>query len=230
MPEQAQAGGQASPQGQGGQAPQSGQGAGQQQQSLSEQVFGQAPSQQQQGSEGTQAQLLPGQKQGESPEAFAARVNSELERARTEAGRYRTELRKYQGDPQQGEDGLTEFQRLQRQNEAITKQLTELAQARKADKMQAQLVTALANAGAVQPELSMALLKIPDEAIADDGTIDEASVLGAMAELKAKMPQIFTDTRGNGDGPAGGGGGGLDRSQDMNWQIRNRVRPGLVGS
>jgi hypothetical protein len=218
-----QAGGQAPSQGQTGQAP-AGQSGGQQEQSLGTQILGQAPKPEEKKAEGTQsAQLLPGQQQGETLEAYVARQQSELERARADAGKYRTELRKYQGDDAKDAEGLTEFQRLQRQFETLNKDLTTERQARKADRMQAQLVSALASAGAADPALTRGLLQIDEAHIGEDGTVAEAAVNAAIAQLQLKLPQLFTDRRGNGDGPAGGGELGGTDPNDINRQIRQRL-------
>lgn len=216
-----QAGGQASPQGQAGQAPADQSGG--QQQSLGTQVMGQAPKPEDKTQGQQSGQLLAGQKEGETLEAYATRMQKELTDARQDAGKYRTELRKFAGDDTKDEQGLTEFQRLQRQLETITKNLDETRQARKADRMQAQLVSALATAGAAEPDLTRQLLQIADEHIGQDGDIVPEAVNLAIVQLRQKMPQLFTDKRGNGDGGAGAGEGGNDHSQDINWQIRARA-------
>jgi hypothetical protein len=161
-------------------------------------------------------------KEGETAEQYITRINAELARARADAGKYRTELRSKVGDTEPGEDGKTEFQRLQDQLGTLTKDLQAERQARKADKMQAQVVDALASAGAVSPARAARMLDIADADLSDDGTVAPEALQAAIFTLKSEMPQVFTDTRGNGDGGAGQQGGSAG-TQDFNAMIRERA-------
>jgi hypothetical protein len=215
-------------QGSGSQGSQGGQSS--QQQSFSEQVFGQA----QQGS-GTQsgtegASLLPGQNAGESLADYAARMTSELTRARQDAGRYRTELRKYQ--PAEGQQGAQGQQAGAQGNDlsAITAEIATLKQelenernARKSERTTTTLISALAQAGAVNPSRAARLIDTSTEVeLAADGTPTPESVSAAIAKLKADTPGIFSDVRGSGDG--GAGNIGQQAGTDFNDLIRQRAR------
>jgi len=202
-------------QGSGSQESQGTQQQGTQQQSLSEQVLGKQGTQ-------TGSDLLPGQKPGESIADYSARLTSELARARQDAGRYRTELRQYTGDDAKDEQGLTEFQRLQKQVETLGSQLTQEQSARKAERIQSSVITALADAGALNPSRAMRLIDTSTELeLGQDGTPTPESVAGAIAKLKTDMPTIFADMRGSGDGGAGNQGAG--DPQDFNALIRRRA-------
>jgi len=186
------------------------------QQSLSEQVLGKQETQT--GSEN----LLPGQKPGESINDYSARLTTELERARKDAGRYRTELRQYTGDDAKDEQGLTEFQRLSKTVETLQSQLANEQSARKAEKATSSIIAALADAGAINPTRAMRLIDTSTELeLGQDGTPTPESVAGAIAKLKADMPTVFADIRGSGDGGAGNQGAG--DPQDFNALIRRRA-------
>src|SRR6478736_376661 len=158
------------------------------QQSLSEQVLGKQETQT--GSEN----LLPGQKPGESINDYSARLTTELERARKDAGRYRTELRQYTGDDAKDEQGLTEFQRLSKTVETLQSQLANEQSARKAEKATSSIIAALADAGAINPTRAMRLIDTSTELeLGQDGTPTPESVAGAIAKLKADMPTVFAD-------------------------------------
>lgn len=222
MTDRAQAGGQAPSQGQSGQAPQS-QAQGQPDQAMTTELFGQAPAAQQQGQQADAGTAdFPGIKAGETPAQYVARMQRDLAEARQQAGKYRTELRTKVGDTTPNAEGKTEFQILQEQLGRVQSDLEAERQARKADKSQAQVVNALAEAGAVSPARCVKLLDFADGDIGADGSITPEALAHAVATLKAEMPQVFTDTRGSGDG--GAGNGGYVPPVDFNEQIRARAR------
>lgn len=221
-------------QGTGAQGNQSGQ---QGQPSLGDQVYGaqgSGNSQQGSGTQGRQgsqsgsqsgtgeAQRLEGQREGESLADYATRLNTDLKSARQDAGRYRTQLRQFQGDDTKGDDGLTEFQRLQRQVETLSSDLVKERNDRKADRLGGALINALATAGAINPARAMRLIDVAKELeLGQDGTPTADSMQGAIGKLKAEMPTIFTDVRGSGDGNAGNNGGA--DPNDFNAAIRARA-------
>jgi hypothetical protein len=228
-------------QGAGSQAGQQSQGSGSQgnqgsqqgQQSLGDQLYGQQSNQQggqqggQQGTSGNQSgtgqsQSFEGQRQGESLADYVARINSELGRARGDAARYRTSLRKYEGDTQQDGEGQTEFQRLSKQFETLQRDLETERNARKADRLNSTLITALAEVGAVNPARAARLIDVDQELeLGQDGTPTKESLAAAIANLQRDTPGIFKDVRGSGDGGAGNTGG-VD-PQDFNAAIRARA-------
>jgi hypothetical protein len=162
-------------------------------------------------------------KEGETLLQFAQRQAKEAGDTRKEAARYRTELRKLVGDNTPGDDGLTEYQRLQRQVEALNNDLTAERQARKADKVTTSLITGLAEAGAVNPGRAIRLIDIEQELELDQsGTPTPESVQAAIQKLAQDMPQIFNDVRGNADG--GTGNLGNPDSNDINALFRARAR------
>ena len=221
MTERAQAAGQAPAQGTSGQAPQ-GAAQGQQPESMTAQVFGQAPEQSGNDPQAADPQAMyPGIKQGETPTQWGQRMAKEASDARRDAGRYRTELRSKVGETTPGEDGKTEFQRLQDQLGNLQGELEQERSARKADKMQAQVITALAEAGAISPVRIVRLLELADADIDTNGVVSPEALAYAISQLKSEMPQVFTDLRGTGDGGAGNQG---PTPIDFNDQIRQRAR------
>lgn len=217
------AGAQAAQQNQGEQASQANGQQGEQSQSFSEQVFGpanQKPTGNQQANDaGVQ---LPGRKDGETIEAYATRMQSELTRARQDAGKYRTKLRDLTGEVDTGEDGLTEFQRLQKQFETLSGQLNDERNARKTEKISTAIISALAEAGAASPTRTMRLVDTSKELELDDSGTPTPESLGAMvAKLQQEMPTLFFDVRGSGDGFPGNSTTG--EPSDFNAMIRARA-------
>lgn len=213
------------------------QGKGSESPSFSESVFGKpgangaAGTQTEAQNQGSQAgpgqgQRFEGMKEGETLEAFVTRTNQELARTRREAAQYRTKVRELAGDPTQDAEGLTEFQRLQRQVEGLTNDLSAERNARKSERVSTALITALAEAGAVSPNRAMRLIDVSKELeIGQDGEPTPESVGEAVRKLAAEMPTIFGDVRGNGDGGAGNHGfGGATDPNDFNAAIRARAR------
>jgi len=162
-------------------------------------------------------------KDGETVEAYSSRLSKEVSDARKEAARYRTELRKLAGETTPGDDGLTDFQRLQKQVENLQQDLTSERQARSKEKVSTSLISALAEAGAVNPTLAIRLIDTQtDLELGADGLPTPESIVSAVAGLATKMPQIFGDVRGSGDG--GAGNAFQPESQDFNAMLRARAR------
>lgn len=236
-------------QGAGSQAGQQGQGSGSQtsqgggqgnQQSLGDQLYGQQGQQGQSQSGTGEDQLLEGQRAGESLADYAKRMNSELTRARNDAGRYRTRLRQYEGDDQgadnqgsgsqgnqqQGQQGTQGNQQqgtnpLQERLDRLERELRDERNARKAERVTSSLTNALASAGAVNPARAVRLIDSDALQVGADGTLSPEVIEQAISDLRADMPQLFTDVRGSGDGGAGNAGAG--DPDDFNAQIRRRA-------
>jgi hypothetical protein len=177
---------------------------------------------------------LPGRHAGESLTDYATRLHGALQTARKQAATYRTRLASSGlntdddegGNQQGGGSGSQAGQNQQRNQQGagendrvarLERMLMEEREARKTDRMTAQLMTALANEGALNPERAMRLIDMASLNVDDDGTIDDP--LGAVRELRASDPYLFGDRRGNADG---GAGLGSDAVNDFNAMIRAR--------
>lgn len=217
---------------QGSQGTQSGQ------QSLGDQLYGQQGSQGQSQPGAGEGQLLEGQRAGESLADYAKRMNSELTRARSDAGKYRTRLRQYESEDaggegngqqanqgsenQQGQQaGANPLATLQATVSQLQRDLTNERNARKAERTTSSLTSALASAGASNAARAVRMIDTSELQTSSDGTPTPESIEQAIEALRADMPQLFSDVRGSGDGGAGNAGGG--EPDDFNAQLRKRA-------
>lgn len=204
------------------------------QQSLGDQLYGQQGQQGQNQPGAGEGQLLEGQRAGESLADYGRRMNAELVRARNDAGRYRTQLRQYEGDTsgnqgsgQQGQDqGAQQGQanpvaQLTTAVQTLQRELADERAARKAEQVTTTITNALAAAGAVNPGRAVRLIDTTGLQAGSSGIPTTEAIAEAVDALKAEMPQIFGDVRGSGDGGAGNAGTGTP--DDFNAQIRKRA-------
>ena len=186
----------------------------------------------QQGNPGSQAGQdysgfrFEGQGEEESVPDFVSRILGDLTTARKQAATYRTRLngegnqqaQQSQQATQQNQNG--DQSNLAAQLLTLQRELAEERETRKAEKINSQLISALASAGAVNPAKAVRLIDLSDLDIDETGAIVDPGA--AVRTLKAEMPTIFTTSKGNGDGGAGNGGAGGNTS-DMNSLIRRRA-------